>query len=142
MTPNSSGNLRQKLNLGKIKGREVIANFDGGRITSDAGIVLMADKNKKLTAWLDKGRKPPRPPRWKLRQDLPNVFKIIEITRDVDYPVHQLLAQRVYGIILGYEDVNDHEKLRYDPALPAFLTKSAYANDESLMKSRVEAYWG
>ena len=35
----------------------------------------------------------------------------------VDYPVDQLLAQRVYGIILGYEDVNDHDKIRYDPAL-------------------------
>ena len=48
MTPNSSENLGQKLNLGKIKGREVIANFDGGRITSDAGIVLMAELDKKL----------------------------------------------------------------------------------------------
>ncbi len=41
----------------------------------------------------------------------------------VDYPVHQLLAQRVYGIVLGYEDVNDHEKLRYDPALAIALKK-------------------
>ncbi len=63
MTPNSSGNFGQKLNLGKIKGREVIANFDGGRITSDAGIVLMADKNKKLTAWLDMLGFPQHPPR-------------------------------------------------------------------------------
>ncbi len=63
MTPNSSENLGQKLNLGKIKGREVIANFDGGRITSDAGIVLMADKNKKLTAWLDMLGFPQHPPR-------------------------------------------------------------------------------
>ena len=63
MTPKSSENLGQKLNLGKIKGREVIANFDGGRITSDAGIVLMADKNKKLTAWLDMLGFPQHPPR-------------------------------------------------------------------------------
>ncbi len=34
----------------------------------------------------------------------------------VDYSVHNLLAQRVYGLILGYEDVNDHDKLRHDPA--------------------------
>ena len=38
----------------------------------------------------------------------------------VDYPVRQLLAQRVYGIILGYEDVNDHEQLHFDPALSIF----------------------
>ncbi len=41
----------------------------------------------------------------------------------IDYPVHQLLAQRVYGIILGYEDVNDQDKLRYDPALAIALEK-------------------
>ncbi len=35
----------------------------------------------------------------------------------VDYSVHQLLAQRVYGIVLGYEELNDHDQLRYDPAL-------------------------
>ncbi len=35
----------------------------------------------------------------------------------VDYPIHQLLAQRIYSILLEYEDVNDHNKLRYDQAL-------------------------
>ena len=37
-----------KLNFGKVKGKEVIANFDGGKITSNAGIVLMAELDKKL----------------------------------------------------------------------------------------------
>jgi hypothetical protein len=46
----------------------------------------------------------------------------------VDYSVHQLLAQRVYGIILGYEDVNDHDKLRYDPALAIALEKLNFIN--------------
>ncbi len=41
----------------------------------------------------------------------------------VDYSVHKLLAQRVYGIVLGYEDVNDHDKLRNDPALAIALGK-------------------
>ncbi len=107
MTPNSSGNLGQKLNLGKIKGREVIANFDGGRITSDAGIVLMAELDKKL----------------KITARFAECFQDYRNSSYVDYPVHQLLAQRVYGIILGYEDVNDHEKLRYDPALALALEK-------------------
>ena len=35
----------------------------------------------------------------------------------INYSVHQLLAQRVYGIGLGYEDVNDHDKLRYEERL-------------------------
>ncbi len=41
----------------------------------------------------------------------------------VNYSVHQLLAQRVYGLVLGYEDINDHDKLRYDPALAIALSK-------------------
>ena len=40
-----------------------------------------------------------------------------------DPSVHQLLAQRVYAIVLGYEDVNDHDKLRHDPALAIALEK-------------------
>jgi hypothetical protein len=40
-----------------------------------------------------------------------------------DYSVHQLLTQRVYGIVLGYEDVNDHDKLRHDPALAIALER-------------------
>lgn len=37
-----------QLNFGKFKGKQVIANFDGGKITSNAGIVLMAELDKKL----------------------------------------------------------------------------------------------
>ena len=101
MTPSSTECLPHQLNFGRIKGRKVIANFDGGRITSDAGIVLMAELDKKL----------------KITARFAKAFQDYRNSSYVDYPVHQLLAQRVYGIILGYEDVNDHDKLRYDPAL-------------------------
>ena len=63
MTPASIDYLVNELNFGSIKGRKVIANFEGGRITSDAGIVLMAELDKKLTAWLDMLGKPQHPPR-------------------------------------------------------------------------------
>ena len=43
---NKKSNIQ--LNIGRVKGKEVIANFDGGRITSNAGIVLMAELDKKL----------------------------------------------------------------------------------------------
>ncbi len=48
MTPSLTNYIPNQLNFGSIKGRKVIANFDGGRITSDAGIVLMAELDKKL----------------------------------------------------------------------------------------------
>ncbi len=48
MTPSSTQNLTKQLNFGSLKGRKVIADFSGGRITSDAGIVLMAELDRKL----------------------------------------------------------------------------------------------
>ncbi len=44
----------------------------------------------------------------------------------VDYSIHQLLAQRIYSIILGYEDINDHEHLRYDSAIAIAVQKLNY----------------
>ena len=105
MTPISQESLSQQLNFGSLKGRKIIANFSGGRITSDAGIMLLAELDKKL----------------KITAQFANCFKDYRNLSYVDYPVHQLLAQRVYGIVLGYEDVNDHDKLRHDPALAIAL---------------------
>jgi len=96
-----------QLTLGKLKGRNIIANFEGGKITSDAGIVLMAELDKKL----------------KITSRFAECFRDYRDPSKVNYSVHQLLAQRVYGIALGYEDVNDHDKLRYDPALAIALSK-------------------
>jgi hypothetical protein len=48
MTPSLTQYFPKQLNFGSIEGRKVIANFEGGRITSDAGIVLMAELDKKL----------------------------------------------------------------------------------------------
>ena len=79
--------------------REIVARFDGGTISSDGGAFLLrqTDKNVNLLprlaqCFLD-GRK----------QDL------------VEHSVLEMLSQRVYGLALGYEDLNDHEQLRKDP---------------------------
>lgn len=107
MTPISRPKISQQLNLGKLKGKELIANFDGGIITSDAGIVLIAELDEKL----------------KITARFAECFQDHRNLSYIDYSVHQLLAQRVYGITLGYEDVNDHDKLRHDPALEIAFKK-------------------
>jgi hypothetical protein len=81
--------------------KDVVAAFDAGQITSDAGALLMreADRDLGLLDALDEA---------------------IEDTRDQRYTTHEqraLLAQRIFGIDLGYEDLNDHEQMREDPAL-------------------------
>ena len=110
MTPSSTRFLPIQLNFGSIKGRKVIANFEGGRITSDAGIVLLAELDKKV----------------KITARFAQCFRDYRDSSYTDYSVHQLLAQRVYGIVLGYPDVNDHDKLRYDPAFAIAKRKARF----------------
>jgi hypothetical protein len=117
MTPFSPQSRYEQLNFGKLQGRQVIANFDGGRITSDTGIILISELDKKL----------------KITAQFAECFKDYRNSSYVDYSVHQLLSQRVYGIILGYEDVNDHDKLRYDPALALALERLDFINSNEAM---------
>lgn len=103
---------KNSLNLGQVKGKEIIANFEGGKITSDAGILLMAELDKKL----------------KITARFSQCFQDYRNSSYRSYSVYQLLVQRVYGIILGYEDVNDHDELRNDPALALALWKLELIN--------------
>jgi hypothetical protein len=79
--------------------REIVARFDGGTISSDGGAFLLRQTDKRLNllarmavCFLD-GR----------NQDM------------VEHSILEMLSQRVYGLALGYEDINDHEQLRHDP---------------------------
>jgi hypothetical protein len=86
-----------------------------GESPSNAGIVLMAELDKKL----------------KITERLADSFQDHRNLSYIDYSVHQLVSQRIYGLVLGYEDVNDHDKLRYvrrrrafsDPAVAIALEK-------------------
>ncbi len=80
MTPNFTQFLPKPLNFGSLKGRKVIADFSGGIITSDAGIVLMVELDKKL----------------KITSRFAECFQDYRAASYVDYSVHQLLAQRVW----------------------------------------------
>ena len=85
----------------RIDGRQVAVDFDGEQISSDAGALLLREVDRTLrltervTACFEDGRDP----------------ELIEHT------VHTLVMQRIVGIALGYEDLNDHDQLRRDPVL-------------------------
>jgi len=79
--------------------REIVARFDGGTISSDGGAFLLRQTDQRLNllprlahCFLD-GR----------NQDL------------IEHSILEMLSQRIYGLALGYEDLNDHEQLRKDP---------------------------
>ena len=92
-----------------VEGRRVEAGFDGGKITSDAGALLLGLADRaiglvgRFAACFVDGRCP----------------ELIE------HEVRTLVGQRVFGLALGYEDLNDHDWLRHDPVLAVLAGKLA-----------------
>ena len=86
-----------------VEGHRVEAAFDGGRMTSDAGVLLLGRTARALglidrfAQCFDDQRNPAR----------------------IEHEITTLVGQRVYGIALGYEDLVDHDQLRHDPVLAA-----------------------
>ncbi|WP_316980346.1 IS1380 family transposase [Shumkonia mesophila] len=90
-----------------VEGRRVEAAFDGGTMTSDAGALLLGATDRaiglieRFAACFDDGR----------RAEL------------IEHEVRTLVGQRVIGIALGYEDLNDHDHLRHDPVMAVLAGK-------------------
>jgi len=99
---------REPLTFSSLSRRKVSADFQGGRLTSDAGGLLLreVDRRTGLTAALTACIADPRDPE-----------KIV-------HDVQTLLAQRIYGIALGYEDLNDHDTLRTDPVMQVLAERA------------------
>lgn len=88
-------------------GRRVEAAFDGGAVTSDAGALLLRETDRaiglidRVAGCFSDGRDPGR----------------------VVHSLRALVGQRIIGLALGYEDVNDHDELRFDPVLALFAER-------------------
>jgi hypothetical protein len=91
-----------------LKSRGVRAQFDGGAITSDGGGLLLREVEKRIGI---------------LRQ-FAACFTDYRNPELIEHSVEELVAQRVYGLALGYEDLSDHEELRKDPLLVVLVEKS------------------
>jgi hypothetical protein len=87
--------------------REVVARFDGGQITSEAGALLLRPVEQQTGI---------------LRQ-FGACFRDHRRADLVEHRVEELVRQRVYGLVLGYEDLNDHDRLRQDPLLALLAGK-------------------
>ena len=88
-----------------LKRRQIISQFSGGEITSDAGGILLRQIDRRLG----------------LTKSLSEVLKDSRRQRSCDHSQLSLLRQRIYGLALGYEDLNDHQTLRSDPAFQTAL---------------------
>jgi hypothetical protein len=90
---------QQTLQFSSLKSKKITADFNGGSLTSDAGALLLREVDKHLHL-------------------IDAINNCIPDPRNPFYTVHQqrtMLAQRIFGIALGYEDLNDHQALREDP---------------------------
>ena len=95
------------LDFPMLGSRQVLADFDGGDITSDGGALLLR-KAEQLTGII---------------RQFAACFTDHRHPDLIDHPVTDLVAQRVYGLALGYEDLNDHDDLRRDPLLATVVGK-------------------
>lgn len=87
--------------------RELVAHFNGGNITSDAGGLLLQQTER--IAGIIKG--------------FAACFTDHRDPNLIEHSVEELIAQRIYALALGYEDLNDHDELRNDPLLAVLVGK-------------------
>ena len=93
----------------RVEGRDVTARFDAGAMTSDAGALLLGATNKVLG----------------LTRRLAACFRDSRNPAFTEHAVDTLVMQRVVGIALGHEDLNDHDDLRHDPVMAVLANKLA-----------------
>src|SRR2546430_11198551 len=90
-----------------VEGREVVAAFDAGAVTSDAGALLLGGTDRAI----------------RMMDRFASCFHDVRRAELIEHEVATLVGQRVFGIALGYEDLNDHDELRHDPMMAVLAGK-------------------
>jgi hypothetical protein len=90
-----------------VEERKVVAGFDGGTMTSNAGALLLGGTDKVM----------------KLVERVAKCFFDRRDPALIEHSVATLVGQRIFGLALGYEDLNDHDALRHDPLLAVLAGK-------------------
>ena len=102
---------QNSITFSSVKRRHVEADFSGGDISSNAGVLLLRETDRQLG----------------LCRSVARMLGDTRVRGRCEYTVEELIKQRVYGLALGYEDLNDHQQLRHDLAL-----QTAVARDKPL----------
>ncbi len=97
----------EQLEFSCVERRRVVAAFDGGTLSSDAGALLLGRTDEAIG----------------LMDRLAGCFTDQRDPDLIEHSVRTLVGQRVFGMALGYEDLNDHEQLRHDPVMGTLLGK-------------------
>jgi hypothetical protein len=102
------------LQLGRLDGRRVVAEFNGGHISSDGGLLLIRQVDQQ----------------YGLSEQIAACFTDHRDPSRVEHSIQALVAQRLYALVQGYEDVNDHDDLRNDVLLGVAVGKMARQRGE------------
>ncbi|BBD70028.1 transposase (plasmid) [Nostoc commune HK-02] len=94
MTPVLTDRTPKQFKFSVEKSRPVVVNFQGGQVTSDAGLSLIAEIDRKL----------------QITSQFAQCFQDYRKPNRIDHSIENLIRQRIYGLVMGYEDLNDHEK--------------------------------
>jgi hypothetical protein len=97
----------EQFDFGTVEGRTVEAGFDGGLVTSDAGALLLSATDRAIN----------------LVDRFAGCFRDHRRPELIEHTTGTLVGQRVFGIALGYEDLNDHDDLRHDPMMAVLAGK-------------------
>ena len=100
--------IQEQMVFQQLGRREVIGRFDGGTISSDAGAVLLREVENRCG----------------IVKRLSGCFRDYRDPERIEHRVEELIKQRVYAIALGYEDLNDHDRLRHDVVMGVLCEKS------------------
>jgi DDE family transposase len=92
---------QDSFDFASLGSRKVAAAFDGGAITSNAGGLLLREVDGTIG----------------LSRQVAACFKDSRAQERIEHAVETLVGQRIHGLALGYEDLNDHDELRHDPVL-------------------------
>ena len=93
--------LSAPLHFGDLAGRPILADFKGGHISRNGGLLLIQQMDQTLG----------------LSEKVAATFTDKRDPSRVEHTIQEQISQRLYGLVLGYEDLNDHDQLRYDQML-------------------------
>ncbi|MFT5857275.1 MAG: hypothetical protein ACI8XO_004534 [Verrucomicrobiales bacterium] len=117
---------QQTFSFQALENRRVEVDFSGGYLSSDGGSVLLREIDSKR----------------RFTSSLAACFSDHRCTPLVEHELGHLLAQRIHAIALGYEDINDHDKLRLDPVLALSCNKADLLGEERSKVNRGKALAG
>jgi DDE family transposase len=110
--------IQEQMTFQQLGRREVVGRFDGGKISSDAGGLLLREVEK----------------RFGIVRRFSGCFRDYRCAQRIEHSVESLIGQRVYGMALGYEDLNDHDSLRHDVVLGLLCEKNDPSGKDRVRK--------